>query len=78
MGCKIIATAEGDTKLLLPDTEPLNALVDSRDAADFIAPLKRANEVLRPSLENARYIETNHTIERFSEYIAGFLGEHTP
>lgn len=77
MGCKVIATAEGDTNLLLPETEPLNALVDSRNAVDFMAPLKRANEELRPSLENARFIEKNHNIERFSEYIAGFLGEQT-
>jgi glycosyltransferase involved in cell wall biosynthesis len=77
MGCKIIATDEGDTKLLLPKTESLNAVVDSRDALDFIHPLKRANENLSPSHENFRYIEENHNIERFCNYIANFLGEQT-
>lgn len=75
MGCKIIATDEGDTKLLLPETEPLNAVIGSRDAADFVPPLKLANDILSASLENARYIEKNHNIERFSQYIASFLGE---
>lgn len=75
MGCKVIATNEGDTKILLPQNEPLNAVVDSRDAVDFVSPLKQANAVLSPSRENARHIEKNHNIERFSKYIGSFLGE---
>lgn len=77
MGCKVIATDEGDTRKLLPENETLNAVVDSRDAVDFVFPLKQANAVLSPSRENALHIEKNHNIERFSEYIDSFLGEQS-
>jgi len=77
MGCKIIATDEGDTKLLFPENEPFNAVLNSRDAKDFVGLLKRANNDLRPSDKNARHIDQNHNIGRFSEYLSTFLGEQT-
>ncbi|MDL2200407.1 glycosyltransferase [Halopseudomonas aestusnigri] len=77
MGCKVIATDEGDTRLLLPESEPLNAVVRSRDAKDFISYLRLANEDLRPSIENANHIQRNHNLERFSNYLASFLGERS-
>lgn len=75
MGCKVIATDEGDTRLMLPENEPRNAIVRSRDAVDFISHLRRANEDLRPSLQNARHIEQNHNIDRFKDYFNDFLNE---
>lgn len=75
LGCKVIATDEGDIRLLLPYSEPLNSVVNSRNSKGFICHLLRADGDLRPFIENANYINRNHNLERFTDYLSSFLGE---
>lgn len=74
MGCKVIATDEGATKLMLPPEEQNNFLVSSRNPSDFVMPLKTALSNKNASKANANYAKSYHSIERFIPYFLNIVG----
>lgn len=73
MGCKFIATNEGDTHLLLPAEEHRNSLVSSRQAIDFMEAMSRSFSDNLASNANAEFVEKYHNVDRFSDYFVEFL-----
>lgn len=75
LGCKIIATDEGDTKQFFPEGESLNFIVDSRDADKFIEPMRKVFSKLTASYTNAEFIRSQHSLQKFLDYFSGFLND---
>jgi glycosyltransferase involved in cell wall biosynthesis len=75
MGCKIIATSDGDTKLLFPKDEPRNAAIASRDSLQFVDAMRIAFADNKASLANFHYVSENHNLDRFADYFIRFLNE---
>lgn len=73
MGCKIIATDVGDTKLLFPVGVPHNFAVASREPADFVQAMRVAFSDMSASADNVNFVKTVHTLERFSKYFIDFI-----
>lgn len=73
MGCKVVATDEGDTHLLLPTSEHRNRLVKSRRANDFMEAMHIAFSDNFASTVNAEFVARHHNVDRFSEYFIEFL-----
>ncbi|WP_323751987.1 glycosyltransferase [Marinobacter sp.] len=74
LGCKVIATDEGDTRLMLPKDEAMNAVVASRESEDFMFSLHAALSDSTASKINSKFIDESHSVERFSDYFCGFVG----
>lgn len=75
MGCKIIATDEGDTRLLLPSNEARNAAEKSRDPSAFLDAMRVAFADETPSDVNASFVRDQHNLSRFSKYFLDFVND---
>ena len=75
MGCKFIATDEGDTSLLFNNGEDRNSCVNSRSASDFIPAMQKAFQDTDASFINAAFAKEQHSIDRFSKYFIKFVNE---
>ncbi|MFM8635761.1 MAG: glycosyltransferase [Planctomycetia bacterium] len=73
MGCKFIATDEGDTHLMLPPTESRNSLVNSRSPYAFLHAMRVAFEDTVASHINADFARDTHSLARFAEYFTRFV-----
>lgn len=74
LGCKVIATDEGDTSLMLPKDESGNTLVGSRKPDDYVDAVHAALSSRSASKANSNFIDESQSVERFSEYFYEFVG----
>lgn len=74
LGCKVIATDEGDTSLMLPKDEAGNTLVRSREPDDYVDAVHVALSNRSASKANSNFIDKSQSVERFSEYFYEFVG----
>ncbi|WP_339855512.1 glycosyltransferase [Porticoccus hydrocarbonoclasticus] len=68
LGCKIIATDEGDTRAMLPPHGRDNATVNSRSPSSYLNAVDAALANPRASYDNAEYVKSNHSIDNFLDY----------
>lgn len=73
MGCKVIATHEGDTALLVPSEGNVNYLVDSRTPEDFLPAMRSAFADLTAATSNVDFINRHHSLKRFLSYFTAFV-----
>ncbi|HMN13114.1 MAG TPA: glycosyltransferase [Bellilinea sp.] len=73
LGCRCVATADGDTVMMFPDGGE-NIVLNSRQPHDFAHAISFLIADRTASFINAEHIQANHSIETFSRYFLNFLG----
>lgn len=73
MGCRCIATADGDTGLMFP-SDGGNVIVDSRNPECFSEAIYSLMSDNSASLPNRRFALEKHSIQRFTDYFERFAG----
>lgn len=72
LGCKVIATDEGDTHMMLPRNAAGNAIINSRSPVCYVDAVKNALAQPVACYENVAHIHANHSLDNFVKYFSEF------